>query len=246
MSIDTKSLERLVPDSLDTSDVTGQATLRLHVERYEFAAKYVRPGRLLDIACGAGFGTQILKARGGDTVSAVGVDIDPEAVAYASSRYAEADVEFRVSEAENFEDSENFDLIVSLETVEHVRNPGMLLARLVSLLRPGGVLVASVPTTPSVDLNPHHRHDFTSRSFRALLASHDLEEIEAFEQVQPVNVWSLLRRQERRMGDLRRNLPAYYLANPGAFARRIHSTLRYGFANRYLTLACQRPVTGGS
>ena len=77
MPINTESLERLVPDYLDPADVTGQATLSLHIDRYEFAAQFVRPGRILDIACGAGFGTQILRQHGGDGVSAVGVDIDP-------------------------------------------------------------------------------------------------------------------------------------------------------------------------
>ena len=54
------SLERLVPEQLKPHEVTGQLTLQLHMERYEFAATQSQPGRILDIACGVGYGTEIL------------------------------------------------------------------------------------------------------------------------------------------------------------------------------------------
>lgn len=241
MQLDTESLERLVPDQLEDADVTGQATLGLHVQRYEFAATHVRSGRVLDIACGVGFGSRILRNAGGSGASVLGVDIDPAAVAYARQRYGDGGIDFRASDAMQFEDPEGFDLIVSLETVEHVPDPAGLLAHLMSLLRPGGVLVASVPTTPSVDLNPHHLHDFTAASFRALLRAQGAVELDQLAQIQPVDIWALLRRRERRMGDLRRNLPSYYLAHPGSLLRRIWAIVTCGFANHYLTIASQGP-----
>ena len=167
----------------------------------------------------------------------VGVDVSAAAVAHAGERYGGAGVEYRACDALSFEDPEGFDTIVSLETVEHVSDPELLIEKLVGLLRPGGVLVASVPTTPSVDLNPHHRHDFTERSFRDLVRGHGLTEQDCLRQVQSVSVMSVLRRGEARMGDLRAGLPRYYASHPGALLRRVASTLRHGFSNHYLTVA---------
>ena len=53
-------LERLIPDQIRPGDTTGDQTLQLHLARYEFAAAHARPGRLLDIACGVGYGTRWL------------------------------------------------------------------------------------------------------------------------------------------------------------------------------------------
>ena len=46
-------------------------------------------------------------------------------------------------------DADGFDTVVSLETIEHVPDPAGFVSRLVALLRPGGVFIGSVPTTPS-------------------------------------------------------------------------------------------------
>ena len=176
-------------------------------------------------------------------VEVLGVDLSEHAIAYARQHSARPRVEFRVADALAFEDPRGFDTIVSLETVEHVADPGRLIEKLAGLLRPGGLLISSVPTTPSVDVNPHHRHDFSERSFRRLVAGRAprLREVAALRQAQPVSVVRVLRRSERRMGDLRASLPHYYLAHPGAFARRVLATLRFGFSNRYLTVVWRMP-----
>lgn len=239
LAVDT--LERLVPDALEPGDATGLETHALHLERYRFAARHLRPGRVLDLACGVGYGTALLAEH--PDVRAVGVDCDEAAIEFAQRRYRAKSLEFRVEDAFAFEDAEGFETVVSLETVEHVEDPGALIERLAGLLRPGGCLVCSVPTTPSVDLNPHHRHDFSERSFRRLVAARapGLREIDALRQIQKVSPLRVLRRSEPRMRERRDDLPAYYLAHPGAFARRLMATLRFGFSNRYLTLAWRSP-----
>ena len=234
------SLERLVPTALDAEDSTGQATLELHLARYNFAAEQLRPGRVLDIACGVGYGSQLL-SQSREEVSVLGVDSSELAIGHARENYAGPNVEFRRADAMSFDDPEGFDSIVSLETLEHVPAPGPLLEPLVSLLRPQGVLIASVPTTPSVDLNPHHLHDFSEASFRSLVEDHTrgLREISAFRQRQQVSLIAVLRRQERRMSDLRKGLIGYYSRHPDALLRRIGATVRFGLCNRYATLVWQ-------
>ena len=79
-TIPVDSLERLVPEQLNAHEVTGTPTLHLHLERYEFAATQARPGRLLDIACGVGYGTEILYQGNGQNTEAIGVDCSDESI----------------------------------------------------------------------------------------------------------------------------------------------------------------------
>jgi SAM-dependent methyltransferase len=165
------------------------------------------------------------------------VDLAPEAVAYASAHYAREGVEFTASDGLGFRDPVGFDTIVCLETLEHVPEPTLLVAHLAGLLRPGGVLVASAPTTPSTDVNLHHLHDFSEASFRRLFTDHGLSEEAALRQVQPYPIFATLTRREQRMSELRPGLVGYYLTHPRAALRRLAATLRFGFSNRYLTVA---------
>ena len=59
--------------------------------------------------------------------------------------------------------------------------------------------------TPSVDISPHHQHDFTARSFTAMVNDQGLEEVAALEQVQPVNPLKLAQGREKRLSGMRKN-----------------------------------------
>jgi SAM-dependent methyltransferase len=239
--VDAASLERLVPDELRPGDVSGGEALRISLERYAFAARHARSGRLLDVACGVGYGTRYLTDSATQLSSALGLDLSKSAVAYAEERYANERTTFRAGDAMRFEDPDGFDTVVSIETIEHLPDPEGFVARLAGLVIPGGVLVASVPITPSVDANPHHLHDFSARSFRRLFSRHGLEEQDELIQDQPFGLRAVLTRSEARLEDVRRNLPAWYLRHPGSLLRRIGSTLRHGFVNRYLTISWRKP-----
>jgi 2-polyprenyl-3-methyl-5-hydroxy-6-metoxy-1,4-benzoquinol methylase len=239
MILDANSLERLMPDEIQHGDTTGQETLDLHLARYRFAAKHLRPGRLLDIACGTGYGTRWLSDCSEGSVTALGVDISEAAILYARKRYGNERVRFEVADATRFLDQDGFDTIVSLETIEHLPNPEAFIARLVRQLRPSGIFIGSVPITPSVDANPYHLHDFTERSFRKMVLCHGLREVSSFQQVQPYKIVPILTRKEARARDVRTNLLSYYFLHPEKLALRIWSTLRHGFNNHYVTICWQ-------
>ena len=115
-----------------------------HWHRYHFAAPIARGKRVLDIACGEGYGSALL-AR---TASAVtGVDISAEAIAHArrtyagigNLRYAEGScTAIPLGEA-------SVDLVVSFETIEHIREQAEFLAEIARVLAPEGVLLLSSP-----------------------------------------------------------------------------------------------------
>ena len=237
------SLERIVPSELRPGEVSGADTLVLHVARYEFAARFVQPGLLLDIACGSGYGTALL-ADAHPAVTCIGVDISDAAIQHATKAYARPNVRYVVSDAIRFGNEQDhagrFDTIVSLETIEHLPNPARFVALLARLLTPGGRIVASAPVTPSVDANPHHVTDFTDSSLRNLFRAQGLKEVGHFRQVQRYDPLAILMRRELRSADIRPNLIGYYLRHPRAILKRAVSTVRHGFANHYLTVAWAR------
>jgi len=231
------TIERLVPELVASDDTTGEATLLLHQQRYEFAAKHVRGKRLLDIACGVGYGTRLMADKVNSFHEILGVDLSRSAIEYATRNYyGNERVHFLEHDAMTFTDNEGFDSIVSMETLEHFAEPAMLVEQLIGLLHPGGVFIASVPTTPSTDVNPFHAHDFTESSFRKMVAMYGMREMACLRQIQHYPFIKTVRRKESRMKDMRQDLMLYYLTRPEMLVRRLWATLRYGFTNRYITI----------
>ncbi len=136
--------------------------------RYHLLASRLEPGlRILDIACGTGFGSDLLA---GEAAFVLGVDQDVEA---ARERYAEHDgLQFRAGDAQRFVEGEGerFDLVVSLHTLEHVPDDRAMLDALRRNLRPGGRLVLEVPLLSArplgAPINPFHEREYTREGVR--------------------------------------------------------------------------------
>lgn len=228
-------LERIVPDLLAGTD--GTATLKAHIDRYTFASRYAEGRRVLDMACGVGYGSALLHRAG--ALSVIGVDLSEQAIAYARDRYGCVGIRFAVDRAETFQPHGPIDLAVSLETLEHVSDPRSLLARLTSLVGRGGVVIASVPTTLSTDVNPFHVHDFSANDLHQMFRDAGLHAIDEFEQTERTSAWSLLTRRRSGARQLRPGLFGWYARHPAALSRRVAHTIVHGFTNRYLTLVGQ-------
>jgi SAM-dependent methyltransferase len=150
--------ERLVPEE------AVEASLQEHVARYRYAREHIRGGRILDVACGTGYGTAML--------GAVGVDVSLEALRYAKrhpARYVAADAA-RLPFGKG-----GFDAVVSFETIEHVADPERFVAECARVLKPGGQFLVSTPNrelwsprSPK-PLQRHHVREFTQREFLEVL-----------------------------------------------------------------------------
>lgn len=156
--------ERMVPDS------AGAATFWEHVYRYAFASRFVAGKRVLDIACGEGYGAAALQKAGASDV--VGVDASESACRHARDKYA-LDIRPGTAEKIPLADS-SVDLIVSFETIEHVSNPRGFLDECFRILAPGGRLVISTPdkevyTGRLGARNPYHCSEMTESEFSSLL-----------------------------------------------------------------------------
>ena len=143
-----------------------------HVHRYAFAREFVGGLRVLDAACGEGYGAAMLAAR---AAAVVGVDLAPEAVAHAAQRYRADNLEFRQADctALPFGD-DTFDCIVSFETLEHLGDQRGLLGEFRRVLRPEGFLLISTPdkavyTDRLRNENEFHVAELYRGEFEALL-----------------------------------------------------------------------------
>lgn len=158
---------RLVPDSCG-----GTGLFTEHLARYRFAARFAPGRRVLDCACGTGYGSRILREAGAREV--VGVDLDPRAVEYARSRYAFGGIAFLADDATSLDRiaDASIDLYVCLETLEHVSDGAALLRQAVRVLVPDGLFLCS---TPNRDVsragNPFHIKEYTHTELQALLSS---------------------------------------------------------------------------
>ena len=110
-----ETLERIVPDEIDTTDDFGLESLRLHIERYEFAKNLIVPGRLLDIACGCGYGSyHLITGSKGSIREIVGIDISEQAIAYARRRYGHPLIKFIQADIQQL-----FDTSANLRVASH-------------------------------------------------------------------------------------------------------------------------------
>lgn len=135
---------------------------RLCIERYKWACKYISLGAAVaNAACGANYGTPMLMLAGAAKV--VGFDSGPEQQRVSQSKgYGE----FRLVDIEKMTFSE-FDTLVCIETLEHLKNPRAFLENLDWRLQ---TLVLTTPIVPTKHLNPHHLHDFTEEQILGWLA----------------------------------------------------------------------------
>ena len=229
---------RITPKAMDCADPWEARSLAVHLERYRFAARFVRDRQILDVACGVGYGSRLL-ADEGRAEAVLGVDIDPETIRKAREDYGSDHVAFVSSPAEELDTERVFDVVCSMETIEHVVSPDRFMTKVESVLRPGGMLVCSVPITVSTDVNPYHLHDFTRRSFRSLLRRHHFAEIDAFEQQYRIKMFHRGQIVNGLRWTRKVSLMGRYLRHPGVFLRRVGCTLRYGVNNVVLCMACK-------
>lgn len=141
-----------------------------HLLRYSVILPLVEGRRVLDAACGRGFGTALMALSGAREV--VGRDLDPKAVEACRAAWQLPNATFDAADVEVAQDGDAgaFDVITSFETLEHVRDPQAALQAFAQALAAGGLLIGSVPAeTDRLEANPFHLHAFTEESLSALL-----------------------------------------------------------------------------
>jgi 2-polyprenyl-3-methyl-5-hydroxy-6-metoxy-1,4-benzoquinol methylase len=173
------------PPGVPPLKLTGERTLpdvpaenywfQRHLAVYEWIGARIVGLRVLDMACGEGYGSEVLSRSAG---SVVGVDANPEAHEHARLRYRRDNLSFERGMVENFGEPSTYGAVVLLQTIEHVQDPVAVLGHLGALLVPGGVAYISTPNVltlapPGAEKsdNPWHIREYHAAEFAHLCRS---------------------------------------------------------------------------
>jgi 2-polyprenyl-3-methyl-5-hydroxy-6-metoxy-1,4-benzoquinol methylase len=179
-------LQRDQPPGVPPLALTGERTLpdvpeenywfRRHLVVYEWIAARTGGQAVVDMACGEGYGADVL-ARGARSV--VGVDANPQAHEHARLRYVRENLRFARDMVETYAepaDAERSDAVVFLQTIEHVHTPGEVLEHFKTLAPVAYISTPNVltlaPEGAQRSGNPWHVHEYRAEEFLALLEAH--------------------------------------------------------------------------
>jgi SAM-dependent methyltransferase len=177
-------LQRDQPPGVPPLALDGERTLpdvpeenywfRRHLVVYEWIAARVGGLRVVDLACGEGYGSAVLARR---AASVVGVDANPEAHEHARLRYQAANLRFARDMVERF--FAPCDALVFLQTIEHVQDPDGVLEHVGRMLASGGTAYVSTPNVLTLapkgaqrSGNPWHVREYRADELRALCTRH--------------------------------------------------------------------------
>jgi len=177
-------LQRDQPEGVPPLALDGERTLpdvpeenywfQRHLVVYRWIAERVRGLRVVDLACGEGYGSGLLA---GTAASVVGVDANQDAFEHARLKYTAPNLRFARDMVETFH--ERCDAVVFLQTIEHVNDPGAVLENVKAMLAPGGVAFVSTPNVLTLapagaerSGNPWHVKEYRPEEYRALCTAH--------------------------------------------------------------------------
>jgi len=155
-------MERLAFDRFSSPWLRNQ-----HLARYRWAAAFVPGLRVLDAACGTGYGSRILSEAGARQVTSMDVSFDASGLGFVRADASRLPAK-----------NGAFDLYVSFETLEHVEDDRALLSEARRVLAPGGTFLCSTPNrdflSPGLTLrdrprNPYHVREYSISEFESLL-----------------------------------------------------------------------------
>ncbi|HYM44711.1 MAG TPA: class I SAM-dependent methyltransferase [Solirubrobacteraceae bacterium] len=172
--------QRDQPPGVPPLALTGERTLpdvpaenywfRRHLAVYEWIAARVEGLRVLDMACGEGYGSDLLARVAAEVV---GIDANPEAFEHARLRYTRPNLRFVRDLVETF--CQPADSVVFLQTIEHVQNPASVLEHFGSLVGDVGTVFVSTPNVLTLapqgaarSDNPWHVHEYRAEEFERL------------------------------------------------------------------------------
>jgi SAM-dependent methyltransferase len=178
-------MQRNQPPGVPPLELTGERTLpdvpaenywyRRHLAVYEWIGARVIGKRVIDMASGEGYGSEVL-SRGAESV--LGVDANPDAYEHARLRYRRQNLTFERGLVETHGEPGSFDAVVFLQTIEHVQDPAAVLRHFQSLLAPGGVAYLSTPNLLTLapagaekSSNPWHIKEYRAAEFESLCRS---------------------------------------------------------------------------
>ena len=180
------AIERIEPNKKEWVLYYGN-----HISRYSFAReriKHIKNNSILDIACGVGYGSKHLSELPNTYV--IGVDKSKEALLIANEKFKSDNITFVEDDCLNpinISKYDKYDIIISFETLEHLKNPGKFLQTCYDKLNDDGTYIVSTPnacvTSPDGTVTwEYHEIEYKADEFVKLLSDTGFEVIELYGQ----------------------------------------------------------------
>lgn len=149
---------------------------KMHIERYRFAVNKIneyfknkRSLKILDCASGSGYGTYYL-AQNFKNSKVYGVDLSKKAVNIAKKFYKRKNIRYLIKDAQKLDFKQNyFDVVISFETIEHLKEPKLFLRNIKNILSKKGILIISTPNKFYTFHPEFHFYEFSEKEFFELL-----------------------------------------------------------------------------
>ena len=180
------AIERLTPGTQE-----WEAYYANHIMRYQFAAEFLReyqPGKILDAACGTGFGSLYLSKE--IPASIIAIDRSQEGLAIAMKKFSSAKIQYVNDDCHTLSASGllgPYDAVVSFETLEHLPRPHDFLKSCHHVLKSQGHIIVSTPnqlvSSPGNKLDwEYHEKEYTAGEFYNIIKEAGFSNIRLFGQ----------------------------------------------------------------
>lgn len=155
--------ERLIPQGHLQTLAYGE-----HISRYSAVAGIAKGKVVLDIASGAGYGTKLLSKF---AKQMYGIDYSLEAIKYSKEHYSAKNITYMIGDALKIPlDDESVDVVVSLETIEHLKSPAKFITEVKRILKKDGQFIVSTPNDDEyTEGNEFHLHEFGLLELQTLI-----------------------------------------------------------------------------
>lgn len=163
------SAERLIPHHSEDEHAILQRQIVLH----KWVTQFARDRVVLDAGCGEGYGSALLADLAKKVVA---IDYDTSIIKHAKEKYRKHNLEFLIMDVQKLSFPQDlFDVVVSLDVIEHLKEFDQYLSEIKRVLKPGGLLIISTPNKkmrPAGRWRPtykFHFREFTAQELKELL-----------------------------------------------------------------------------
>ncbi|MDB4926964.1 bifunctional 2-polyprenyl-6-hydroxyphenol methylase/3-demethylubiquinol 3-O-methyltransferase UbiG [Mucilaginibacter sp.] len=142
-----------------------------HLHRYGIVLSYIENKIVLDIACGEGYGSNLLSSK---ATQVIGVDIDLDTIEEARKKYNASNLTFILGSTDKIPVKNSYvDVVISFETIEHHDKHEEMMNEIKRVLKPDGILIISSPEkTGEISSNPFHIKELSKKEFTNLIGKY--------------------------------------------------------------------------
>lgn len=131
------------PNEINTPERSLDSFFEHDILRYKLAEPHCKNQVVLDLGCGLGYGASLLSEN---AAQVIGVDYSTPTIKFALRAYSNPKLSFFVSDARRLGvKSKTFDVVVSIEVFNFIRESNLFLKEIRRVLKEGGTFIMSTP-----------------------------------------------------------------------------------------------------